>query len=154
MIEVAFAEEDPRADDIRRLLERHLSFAREVTPPDHVHALDLDGLLDSAVTFFALRRDGALVGVGALRQLDETHVELKSMHVAEAERGQGLGRVLVDRLLDVARARGYRRVSLETGTYPAFAAARALYDSVGFTRCEPFADYTDNPYSVCMTLAL
>lgn len=155
MSDLRFEVDDPRADDVRALLERHLAFAHEVTPPGHVHALDVDGLLDPAVTFFSARAaDGALLGVVALRRIDDAHAELKSMHVAESARGQGLGRVLLQRLLDAARGRGYARVSLETGAMPAFAAARRLYESAGFTGCPPFGDYTDNPNSTCMTLAL
>jgi putative acetyltransferase len=135
-------------------LERHLAFSRATSPPGHVHALDIDGLLDPAVTFFSARRDGELLGVGALKQLDDSHAELKSMHTSETARGQGIGRAMVDHLLAVAADRGYRRVSLETGSMDAFAPARALYEKVGFTHCAPFGQYTDNPYSVCMTIAI
>ncbi len=136
------------------LLATHLAYARAHTPPGHVHALDLDGLVDPSVTFFAVRRAGELLGVGALRELDASHGELKSMHTVEAARGQGVGTALVAHLLEVAAARRYVRVSLETGTMAAFASARSLYASLGFTPCEPFGDYTRNPHSVCMTLRL
>ena len=146
--------EDPRADDVRLLLERHLTFAHEVTPADHVHALDVNRLLDPAVTFFAARRAGDLLGVGALKELDPSHAEIKSMHTAAAARRQGVARAIVEHLLGVARERGYARVSLETGTDEEFVAARSLYAALGFTPCEPFADYTVNPYSTCMTIEL
>lgn len=150
------AVDDPRADDVRALLEVHLAFAHEVTPPGHVHALGADALVDPAVTLFSARRadDGALLGVAALRSLDDGHAEIKSMHVSAAARGQGVGRALLDHLLAAAAGRGCRRVSLETGTYDAFAVARRMYEAAGFRVCEPFADYTDNPYSVCLTLPL
>ena len=151
---VVVSVEDPRADDVRLLLERHLSFAHEVTPSDHVHALDVDRLLDPAVTFFAARRAGELLGVGALKELDPSHAEIKSMHTAAAARRQGVARTMVEHLLGVARERGYATVSLETGTDEEFVAARSLYAALGFTPCEPFADYTANPYSTCMTIAL
>lgn len=151
---VVIAAADPFDEDTRALLQAQLAFARAVTPPGHVHALDIDGLGDPAVTFFGARRDGVLLAVGALRQLDETHGKLKSMHTAAAARGQGLGRAMVDHVLSVARERGYRRVSLETGTMEAFAPARRLYERLGFARCEPFGPYTSNPHSVCMTLEL
>jgi putative acetyltransferase len=146
--------DDPRADDVRALLEAHLEFARAVTPAEHVHALDVDGLLDPTVTFFSARRDGALVGVGALKALDDAHAELKSMHTVEAARNKGVGRAMVECLLAVATARGYQRVSLETGTMDAFAPARGLYESAGFTPCAPFGEYSENPHSVCMTITL
>src|SRR5713101_2597703 len=151
-VDLVIAVDDLRAGDVRALLRTHLAFNHEVTPPGHVHALDIDGLLDPAVTFFGARRGGALVGVGALKQLDESHAELKSMHTAEQARGRGVGRALVDHLLAVAASRNYQRVSLETGTMDAFAPARSLYAKVGFTPCQPFGEYTENLYSVCMTI--
>jgi putative acetyltransferase len=118
--------EDPRAEDVRELLERHLAFAKSHTPPEDVHALEIDGLLDPAVTVFGFRLDGKLLGVGALKRLDGRHAELKSMHTAEAARSRGIGRAMVDHLIGVARELGFRRVSLETGSMPAFAPARSL----------------------------
>ena len=136
------------------LLERHAAFASAQSPPEHCHVLDVDELLDPRVTFVSARQDGAVVAVGALKELDSTHGELKSMHTAEELRGQRVGRAIVDHLVGLARARGYRRVSLETGTGDSFAPAQALYLGAGFTRCEPFGPYTSNPYSVCMTRSL
>ena len=154
MAGIDIAVDDPRADDVRALLARHLAFAHEHSPPEDVHALDLSGLLDPTVTFFSARRGPDLVGIGALKELDDEHGELKSMHTAAAERGQGVGRAIVDHVLRVARVRGYRRVSLETGTMEAFAPARSLYAGVGFTPCGPFGDYTLSPNSTFMTLTL
>jgi len=153
-VDRVIAEEDPRTPEVAALLGRHLRFAGEVTPEGHVHALDVDGLVDPAVTFFAARDDGALVGVGALRALDPSHGEIKSMHTAVEARRSGVGRAVLDHLLATAWARGYERVSLETGTMDAFAPARDLYTAAGFTMCAPFGDYTTNPHSVCMTLTL
>lgn len=146
--------DDPRASDVVALLERHLDFARSVTPPEDVHALDLDGLLDPSVTFFSLRDDGALLGIGAIKQLDPTHVELKSIHTAEEARGMGVGRAVVERLLQTARERGATRVSLETGAMDEFAPSRALYSMLGFVECEPFAEYLPSRNSTFMTLEL
>lgn len=151
---VVIAADDPRAPDVRALLEAHLRFAGEMTPAGHVHAIDVNGLLDPAITFFSVRRGGVLLGVGALRELDDTHGEVKSMHTREAVRGEGIGRSMLAHLLSVAAARGYRTVSLETGTMNAFTPARALYTKVGFRDCEPFGKYTSNPYSTCMTIDL
>lgn len=144
--------DDPRADDVRALLHRHLTFARAVTPPEDVHALDLDGLLEPGISFYSYREDGRLLAIGALKRLDDEHAEIKSMHTAEAARGRGLGRTMLEHLLAVAAERGYRRVSLETGAMDAFAPARALYASAGFAVTRPFADYPDSPNSVYMTM--
>jgi putative acetyltransferase len=146
--------DDPRAEDVRELLERHLAFAHANTPPEDIHALGLDGLLDPAVTFFSFRRSGELVGVGALKQLDRHHAELKSMHTAQAARGRGIGRAMLDHLIGVARDRGCRRVSLETGSMDAFAPARSLYASAGFRPCGPFGDYRPSRNNTFMTLSL
>ncbi|HMD44612.1 MAG TPA: GNAT family N-acetyltransferase [Acidimicrobiales bacterium] len=152
--DLVVAPDDPRDDDVRALLERHLSFSREVTPPGHAHVLGVDGLLDPVVTFFSARADGELLGIGALKRLDRVHAEIKSVHTRDAARGHGVGRSIVEHLLAVARERDFRRVSLETGTMDAFAPARSLYASLGFVPCEAFGDYTVNPYSTCMTVEL
>jgi GNAT superfamily N-acetyltransferase len=146
--------DDPGAADVRELLERHLEFANEHSPLEDVHALDVSALLDPAVTFFSYRRRGKLLAVGALRHIDADHAELKSMHTALAARGRGIGRAMVEHLLSVARDHGFRRVSLETGSMPAFAPARALYARAGFCPCGPFGDYPPSRNSTFMTLAL
>jgi putative acetyltransferase len=146
--------DDPRAADVYALLERHLDFCRATSPPEDVHALDLSGLLDPAVTFYGVRRGDELLAIGAIKELDTGHAELKSMHTAAAARGQGAARALVDHLLDVARQRGYARVSLETGTMDAFLPARTLYQTAGFAACEPFGCYSHSPNSTCMTVLL
>jgi putative acetyltransferase len=146
--------DDPYAGDVRALLERHVTFALAQTPPEDSHALDADALVEPGVTFFSYRRDGELLGVGALKELDSDHAEIKSMHTVEAARGQGIGRAMVEHLIAVAREQGFRRVSLETGTGPVFAAARSLYARAGFEPCEPFGDYrrTDNNFYMTMLL--
>lgn len=146
--------EDPRTPDVVELLETHLAFARATSPPEDVHALDVDRLLSPGVTFYTLREDGILLGVGALRELEPTHGEIKSMHTAQIARGNGVGRAILDHLLETARSRGYERVSLETGTMDEFAAARSLYVKAGFEECPPFAEYSVSRNSVCMTLDL
>ncbi len=148
---VVVAVDDPRAADVRSLLERHLSFNRANTPPEGVFALDVERLLDPAVTFVSARVDGALVGVGALKHLSDTHAELKSMHTSEAMRGRGVARAVLDHLVAMAAERGYHRVSLETGNMDAFAPARRLYANAGFEECPPFGDYVGSATSTCMT---
>ena len=145
---------DPGTPPALALIERHLAFARANSPPEDVHALEVTELQGRDVTFFGIRDGDELVGMGALKQLDEGHGEIKSMHTVEEDRGRGAGRAMLDHLLAVARARGYRRVSLETGTMAAFAPARALYAAAGFIVCEPFAGYGASVNSVHMTLEL
>jgi putative acetyltransferase len=153
-MELVIAVEDPQAADVGAVLERHLAVMHEETPPAHVHALPAERLRDPAVTLFGARQAGVLLGVGAIRRLDAVHAEIKSMHTLAEARGQGVGRAILRHLLGVAVASGYERVSLETGTMDAFGPARTMYRSTGFRPCEPFGEYTVNPYSVCMTLAL
>lgn len=137
--------------EIRALLGEHLAEMHRVSPPGSVHALDLDGLRDGAVTCWTAWHDGTLVGCGALKELDATHGEIKSMRVPEAERGKGYGALILLHLLAEARRRGYRRVSLETGSQPHFEPARQLYRQHGFVECGPFAGYHDDPHSAFFT---
>ena len=139
---------------MRALLERHLATMLAASPPEHSFALDVDGLLDPAISFFSFRAGGELLGVGAIKRLDDGHGEIKSMHTTAAARGRGVGRALLNHLLGVARSAGLRRVSLETGTMAEFAPARALYESAGFTACGPFADYKPSEDNCFMTLPL
>jgi putative acetyltransferase len=152
--DLEIAVDDPSRDDVGWLLETHLEFSRSVTPPEYMFALDAGGLSSPDVTFFSARRQGELLGIGALKHLDASHAELKSMHTQADARRSGVGRAMVVHLLDAARAGGYRRVSLETGTMDAYAPARRLYTALGFRPCPPFAGYADTPYNTCMTLAL
>ena len=146
--------DDPRTDDVRVLLQRHLAYARANTQPEEVYALDVDALVDPAVTFYSYRISGEVLGVAALKHLDDLHAEIKSMHTAEEARRRGIGRALLDHLTATARERGYRRLSLETGSGPAFAVARRLYSSASFTPCGAFGDYVRSANSAYMTLSL
>jgi putative acetyltransferase len=152
MDELDIAIADPRLDDVRQLVEHHLKFGRSHSPPQDAHALEVDSLLDPAVTLFSIRRRGELVAIGALKRLDDQHAELKTMHTAEHVRGLGIGRAILDHLLAVARERGFKDVSLETGIHEAFAPARSLYASAGFAPCEPFGDYRRSPNTTYMTM--
>ena len=154
MATVEIGVDDPNAEDVRELLLRHLEFARANTPPEDVHALEVGQLADPAVTFYSYRRDGELLAVGALKQIDGRHAELKSMHTAAAARRGGIGRAMVEHLIGVARDHGFSRVSLETGSTQAFAPARSLYAEAGFTPCGPFGDYHPGRGNTFMTMAL
>ena len=151
---VTITVDDPRASDIRTLVHRHLEFAASHKPPGDVHALDAAGLLDPAVTVFSCRADGQLLAIGALKCLGAWHAELKSMHTAEAARGREISRAMLAYLIAVARDRGIRRLSLKTGSQPAFAPARSVYARAGFTPCAPFSGYRPSASSTFMTLSL
>ena len=148
------AEDDPRRPDVQALLDRHLELMHAQTPVEHAFALDSGGLLDPAITFFSYRAAGTVLGIGAIRSLGPDHAEIKSMHTAEAARGRGIGRAMLAHLLDQARARGVRRVSLETGTTAAFVPARSMYAGAGFVPCGPFSGYQPSDDNCFMTLEL
>ncbi len=148
-----------RIDDLTHpavieFLNDHLQHMIAVTPPGFVHALDLDALKAPEITFWSMWEGSIMVGCGALQELDSDHAELKSMRTAPAYRGGGIASRLLQHILNEARQRGYRRVSLETGSYAAFEPARRLYAKHGFDFCGPFSDYADDPNSVFMTIVL
>jgi putative acetyltransferase len=136
------------------LLQVHLLRARAETARGSAHALDLSGLRAPDVTFWSAWDGDSLAGVGALRQLTASHGEVKSMHTAESMRRKGVGAAILRHIIAEARRRGMSRLSLETGSWPYFAPARALYARHGFVECEPFGDYRPDPNSVFMTLVL
>ena len=154
MPDVVIGPDDPRADDVVMLLEQHHEFALSCSPREFVFALDVDGLAQPTVTFCTARRDGELLAVGALLELDVEHAEIKSMHTSGAARGQGIGAAMLEHLLQLAHQLGYRRVSLETGSQLEYEPARALYTRAGFRPCGPYAGYPDSGHSVFMTLTL
>jgi len=140
--------------EIAALLREHLDEMRRISPPESVHALDLSRLRVPDISFWSAWHGDTLVGCAALRELDGRHGEIKSMRTIAAYRGRGVASALMRHLLDEARQRGYRRLSLETGTQPEFAPARALYQRFGFAPCGPFAHYIEDPCSAFMTRAL
>ena len=151
---IRIADEDPTDADVVALLEAHRAFALSITPAEHAYAMSPESVADSPLTLLGAREAGVLLGVGALRQHDVSVGEVKSMHTAAAARGRGVGRLLLGRLLELARTRGYTTVVLETGSMPEMAAARALYESVGFARCAPFGHYEENGINLCYSLSL
>lgn len=152
--ELHIAEVDPLDDDVRALVARHLAYAEGNTAPEDVYALDEGGLGDPSITVFGAEIGGRLLGIGALRQIDPTHGEIKSMHTAAEARRRGIAERLLRHLVDIGRARGYARLSLETGSTEPFAAARALYAKAGFVECGAFGDYEDKESSTFMALRL
>jgi putative acetyltransferase len=146
--------DDLRGPEIYALLQEHLRSMRALSPPESVHALDLDALRKPNITFWTAWDGSALLGCGALKALGAGHGELKSMRTATAHLKQGVGQAMLLHILAEAQRRTYTRVSLETGSVEGFAPARNLYAKNGFTSCGPFADYAPDPFSVFMTKAL
>ncbi len=146
--------DDLSGPEVRALLDEHLRNMRQLSPPESVHALAIDELRHPSVTFWTAWSEGTLLGCGALKELDPTHGEIKSMRTSPASRRQGVGRGILGQIIEEARRRSYARLSLETGSMEAFLPARRMYEAFGFTYCAPFADYREDPYSVFMTLQL
>jgi len=146
--------DDLSRPEIHVLLDEHLQSMYAVSPPESVHALDLRKLRKPEVTFWSAWDDSLLLGCGALKQLDPTHGEIKSMRTPSAIRRRGAGRAILAQIIAVARARNYERLSLETGSMEAFTPAQKLYESFGFARCGPFGEYVDDPNSGFMTMRL
>jgi putative acetyltransferase len=146
--------DDLTGPEVIGLLQAHLDYCRASSPPESVHALDLDGLRAPNVTFWSSWDGQQILGCGALKELDPRHGEVKSMHTKASARGRGVAAAMVRHIISEARRRGYRRLSLETGADAPFAPARALYSSFGFVLTDPFADYRLDPFSVFMRLDL
>ena len=149
-----FQVDDLSGDAVRALITQHLAGMRASSPPESVHALDVDRLRHPDVTFWSVWHDDAIAGCGALRRIDGARGEIKSMRVADAFLGRGVGKAILAHIMVEAEARGMRSVWLETGSAPPFVPALRLYERAGFTRCEPFDGYTEDPFSVFMTRAI
>jgi putative acetyltransferase len=143
--------DDPR---VIELLTIHVTRARAETAQGSAHALDVSGLKRPEIRFWTIWDGATLLGTAALKRIDATQGEIKSMHVAEAARRRGVGAALIARLLAEARAMGLARLHLETGSWDYFAPARALYARHGFVECGPFEGYKADPNSVFMTRAV
>ena len=146
--------DDLTRSQVHDLLREHLANMHQLSPPESVHALDLSALRTPDITFWSVWDDATLLGCGALKELDVRHGEVKSMRTPAAQRRRGAARAVLMHIIGVAKSRGYSRLSLETGAQAPFKPAHALYESFGFVRCGPFADYTDDPNSVYFTLEL
>lgn len=146
--------DDLSRPEVHALLEEHLREMHRISPPGSVHALDLDALRTPDITFWSVWDTHVLAGCGALKELDRTHGEIKSMRTPASLRRRGAGRAVLAHIIEEALRRQYTRLSLETGAMNAFAPAHRLYESFGFTRCGPFGDYVDDVNSVFMTKEL
>ena len=143
--------DDPQIAD---LIRQHVRGATSDVDARCDHALTVDELRRPDIALWSAWDGETLLGVAALKTLSDHDGELKSMHTAKAARGHGVGRALLDHVLAQASAQGLRMVSLETGSWAYFDAARALYEKRGFTRCAVFGDYPDHPLSVFMNITL
>jgi putative acetyltransferase len=146
--------DDLSSPEIAQLLREHLDDMYRLSPPESVHALDPDSFSAPEITFWSVRQGPVLLGCGALKQLDPAHGEIKSMRTAAAHLRKGVAARMLAHILDEAKRRAYRRLSLETGSMDAFLPARRLYERHGFRYCGPFGDYVDDPHSVFMTREL
>ncbi|WP_340027456.1 GNAT family N-acetyltransferase [Paenibacillus sp. FSL H7-0940] len=143
--------DDLNGIQVKDLIAEHLQGMAGDSPPESIHALNLDGLKKPEITFWCAWEAGDLMGCGAMKELNPEHAELKSMRTASAHLRKGVARKMLAHIMDVAVERGYKRISLETGSMDSFIPARKLYEDFGFEYCEPFADYILDPNSTFMT---
>lgn len=148
---ITIAREHPVQPDLALLHARHTADMHAETPPESIHMLPADALAAPGIAFFVMRDGAAAIGMGAFKRIDDRHAEIKSMHILAEVRGRGLAQRMLDHLVAEAKVDGIRRLSLETGAQPSFAAARRLYEAAGFTYCPPFEGYVPDPNSAFMT---
>jgi len=146
--------DDLSGPEIHALLDEHLRSMRSISPPESVHALDLESLRRPEISFWTVWSGRELLGCGALKELSAQHGEVKSMRTAGHRRRNGIARAMLTHIITEAQSRGYSRLSLETGSQPAFEPARRLYESFRFSYCAPFEGYVEDPNSVFMTRLL
>lgn len=149
-----FHEGELDRDDVRALLAQHLAFAHASSPREAVHALGVDKLIEPGVRFFSVREEGVLLGVGALREVEPGHGEVKSMRTADEALRRGVAKAMLAHLIEEARAMGWTRISLETGSGRPFEPANRLYAANGFERCGRFGPYADNAFTQFYTRTL
>lgn len=146
--------DDLSSPEIAQLLDEHLASMHIHSPPESVHALPIEDLRRPEIIFWTAWQDAELLGCGALKELDSQHGEIKSMRTVARHLRKGVAKAILEHIISEARRRGYRRLSLETGSMAAFEPARQLYARYGFVYCGPFADYEHDPNSVFMTMEL
>jgi putative acetyltransferase len=151
---IEIGRDDLSGAEVRGLIRSHLDGMHETSPPESVHALDLEDLRHPSITFWSAWVDGQLAGIAALKAIDAERGELKSMRVDDRHRGSGVGRALLRHIIAEARRRGMSSLWLETGSSEDFVPAQRLYESEGFRRCGPFEEYAEDPFSVFMTREL
>ena len=146
--------DDLTGSEIPELLQEHLQSMAQHSPPESIHALDIEALRKPEITFWSVWDNSELLGCGALKELNSQHGEIKSMRTAALHQRKGVAATLLKHILEGAKNRKYKRVSLETGSMDAFVPAHNLYARFGFKKCGPFADYVEDQYSIFMTKEL
>lgn len=146
--------DDLSGHEIQELLRTHMNIMLSQTPIESVHALPLDGLKAANVNLWSAWENGQIFGCGALKTINNAHGEIKSMHVYKQYRGRGIGNIILNHIVEIAKARGLKRLSLETGSSEHFIAARNMYKNFGFTECGPFEGYEPDPNSCFMTMEI
>ena len=143
--------DDLRGPQIASFLDEHIRDMKAVSPPGSKHALDLEGLRRPEISFWTVWDESQIAGCGALKELSADHGELKSMRTAKPYRRHGIASMLMSHITEVSKHKGYRRLSLETGSMAFFEPARRFYAKFGFTPCGTFADYKLDPNSIFMS---
>ncbi|MBE6184382.1 GNAT family N-acetyltransferase [Bacillus ginsengihumi] len=146
--------DDLTGQKVKELVAEHLGGMAQHSPPESIHALNLDELQKPEITFWCAWEEDDLLGCGALKELNDDHGEIKSMRTTSEHLRKGVATQMLKHIIDEANRRGYKRLSLETGAVEAFTPARNLYKHFGFQFCKPFADYKEDPNSVFMTKSL
>ncbi|AOH54909.1 GNAT family N-acetyltransferase [Peribacillus muralis] len=146
--------DDLTGSEVIALVSEHLHGMTLHSPPESIHALNLEALRKPEITFWSVWEGDQLVGCGALKEIDRQHGEIKSMRTSSSHLRKGVAKQLLEYIIEVAKQRGYRRLSLETGSMDAFEPAKRLYASIGFQYCKPFSNYIEDPNSVFMTKEL
>jgi putative acetyltransferase len=154
VIELDIKIDDLTGTEIAALINEHLHSMTLHSPPESIHALNLDKLRKPEITFWSVWEEDELLGCGALKELDGHHGEIKSMRTSSVHLRKGVARKMLEFIIEEGKRRGYKQLSLETGAQDAFEPARRLYASFGFQFCQPFSYYTDDPNSVFMTKEL
>lgn len=154
MLGLTIEPDDLARQPVRDLIAEHLADMHANSPAESVHALNHTALREPEVSFWTSWAGGTLLGCAALKELSTSEGEIKAMRTRREARGRGVAAHLLAFLIEESRRRGYRRISLETGSQDFFAPARRLYARHGFVPCAPFADYMPDPNSVFMTLRL
>ena len=147
-------EDDLSGDEIRHLLQTHFDLMRSQSPAESCHVLPIDDLRHPSIKFWSIWGENGLLGCGALKDLGHGHGEIKSMHVYEKNRGQGISRKILTHIIAYAKQNGFEKLSLETGSFAQFVPAQMLYRTFGFENCPPFGDYVLDPNSIFMTRSI